>query len=80
MDYTPKIAKKDLEHGAYYAGRCRNANEARWNADRQCFVHWRTKFDNTFLEEIRHPEDEKMFDVFVVEAKIDRPKKEIPLK
>jgi hypothetical protein len=80
MDYTPKIAKADLEHGAYYAGRCRNANEARWDANIQRFVHWRTKFGHRFLEEICHPEDDKHFDVFVVEAKLDRPEREIPLK
>lgn len=79
MDYTPKIAKSELEHGAYYRGRCRNASEARWNAQRECFVHWRTKFAHTFLEEIRHPEDDKVFDVFVVEEKIDNPEREIPL-
>ncbi len=79
-NYTPKIAKADLEHGAYYAGRCRNAHQARWNASIQKFVHWRTKFNHTFLEEICHPEDEQHFDVFVVEAKLDRPEREIPLK
>ena len=78
--YVPKIAKKDLEHGAYYKGNCRNANEARWNADKNKFVHWRTKFNNTYLEEIRHPEDDKLFDVFVVEEKIETPTKEIPFK
>ena len=79
MDYTPKIAKADLEHGAYYKGRCRNANEARWNGVRECFVHWRTKFGSTFTEEIKHPEDDKDFDVFVVNEKIDKPEREIPL-
>jgi hypothetical protein len=79
MDYTPKIAKADLEHGAYYRGRCRNASEARWDANKQCFVHWRTKFGSTFKEEIRHPEDDKHFDVFVVNEKIDKPEREIPL-
>lgn len=79
-DYTPKIAKADLEHGAYYAGRCRNANEARWNANTQRFVHWRTKFGHKYLEEICHPEDEKHFDVFVVEKKIDIIAEEIPFK
>jgi hypothetical protein len=80
MDYTPKIAKVDLEHGAYYAGRCRNANEARWNENKQCFVHWRTKFGSKFLEEIKHPEDEKHFDVFVVEKKINIITEDIPIE
>jgi hypothetical protein len=79
-DYTPRIAKVNLEHGAYYAGRCRNASEARWDANKQRFVHWRTKFGHKYLEEICHPEDEKHFDVFVVECKIHIAKEEIPLK
>lgn len=77
--YIPKIAKKDLIHGAYYSGQCRNASEARWNADKQIFVHWRTKFNSTFLEEIKHPEDDNLFDVFVVEEILEQPTKEIPL-
>jgi hypothetical protein len=78
--YVPKIAKQDLIHGAYYTGRCRNADEARWNADRQVFVHWRTKFNETFLEEIKHPEDDQLFDVFVVEHILENPSKEISFK
>ena len=75
--YIPKIAKADLVHGEYYRGRCRNASIARWNADTQRFVHWRTKWHDTFTEEICHPEDEQYFDVFVVEA-LCEPEKEIP--
>ena len=77
-NYTPKIAKKDLIVGAYYKGRCRNANEARWNGS--VFIHWREKFDRIFLEEISHPEDDDVFDVFVVEELIENPSKEIPLE
>jgi len=75
--YIPKIAKADLIHGAYYKGRCRNANIARWNADTQRFVHWRTKFKFEYTEEICHPDDDDHFDVFVVEA-LCEPEKEIP--
>jgi hypothetical protein len=78
--YIAKVAKKDLVHGAYYTGRCRNASEARWNADKQVFVYWRTKFSSTFLEEINHPEDDKMFDVFVVKEIVEVPTKEIPFE
>ena len=78
MDYTPKIPKSKLAHGAYYYGRCRNATIARWNADVQRFVYWRTKFGESFVEEICHPEDDKVFDVFVVEREIDQPVKKIP--
>lgn len=76
MDYTPRIAKADLVHGAYYQGRCRNATIARWNAETQRFVHWRYKF-GWFVDTICHPEDEQDFDVFVVEAPCE-PEKEIP--
>lgn len=65
------IAKEQLIHGAYYFGRCRNAQVARWNADKQVFVHWRTKFGNRFLEEIKCPEDEARYDVFVTEGFLD---------
>lgn len=77
MDYVAKIAKKDLQHGKYYRGRCRNAAEARWNAEKQVFVHWRTKWGDKFLETIKHPEDELHFDVFVVECECD-PVEDIP--
>lgn len=73
------IAKKDLKHGAYYAGHCRNATEARWDAVRQVFVHWREKFRRTFTEDIYHPEDEQRFDVFIPERELAQPQKAIPL-
>ena len=79
MDYTPKIAKAELEHGAYYVGRCRNATEARGDANKNRFVHWRTKFGHKYLEEICHPEDDKHFDVFVVEKKTEIIAEDIPL-
>lgn len=77
-DYKAKIPKSDLVHGAYYYGSCRNASIARWNADKQRFFYWRTKFNYSFVEEICHPEDDKVFDVFVVEKEIDPPIKKIP--
>lgn len=77
-DYTPKIAKKDLVHGTYYTGRCRNASVARWNGELGKFIHWRHKFGHKFLEEICHPEDEQYYDVFVVEAVCENPEEEIP--
>lgn len=68
------IRKSELKAGAYYYGTCRNANYARWDGEK--FHHWRTKWGNSFLEEIRHPEDEKVWDVFTPEFEIER----IPLK
>lgn len=78
MDYTPKIKKEDLVHGEYYYGRCRNANIARWHEPLNRFIYWRTKFGQTFLEEICCPEDDKHFDVFVAEHIAGDPEKEIP--
>ncbi len=79
-DYTPVIPKLSLEHGAYYQGRCRNASIARWDGNRHVFVYYRNKFGHVFLEEIKCPEDDILFDVFVAESKIDKPEREIPLK
>lgn len=73
------ITKQQLEHGAYYAGHCRNATEARWDANRQLFFYWRYKFGQTFKEEICHPEDEQRYDVFIPEHKLIDHTKEIPL-
>lgn len=77
-DYAAGLKKAELEHGAYYRGICRNATEARWNAEEQRFYHWRTKFNYTFIETIRHYEDEAFFDIFTAFEKIDNPTKEIP--
>ena len=71
MDYIPKIAKQDLVHGEYYTGRCRNATVARWNAETQLFYHWRHKFGIKFVDEIKCPEDEPEYDVFVTHAVAD---------
>ena len=58
------IAKKNLKHGAYYYGTCRNAQIARWNEYDNLFYHWRNKFGNRFIETINHPDDEDHYDVF----------------
>lgn len=58
------VPKHLLEDGAYYVGKCRNASWARWNKDKDCFVHWRTKFKQRFLETIKHPDDDFTHDVF----------------
>lgn len=73
------LTKDMLVDGAYYVGRCRNATIARWSADRNCFLHWRRKFDAIFIEEIRHPVDEDTFDVFRPVYLLEHPKFEIPL-
>ena len=59
------ILKEDLKHCQYYIGVCRNSNVAKWDANRQKFIHLRTKFGKTFAEEINHPEDDDGFDLFI---------------
>lgn len=80
LGQLPMIPKTDLIDGAYYAGRCRNANIARWDAKGQRFRHWRTKWRSTFLEYIKHPEDEHVYDVFYPERRLDIVEREIPLE
>lgn len=58
------IAKKDLKHGAYYYGNCRNTTVARWNGEKQVFCHWRFKWGDRFIETICHPDDDAVYDVF----------------
>lgn len=65
------IAKKDLTHGAYYAGECRNADLARWDVTKEAFVYWRTKFGDSFIDVIYHPDDDEHFDVFVPHQRIE---------
>jgi hypothetical protein len=79
MDYVAKIPKKDLVHGQYYTGTCRNATVARWDAKLEKFLHWRKKFGHEYIEEIKHPEDEQYYDVFVVMEVCTNPEREIPL-
>lgn len=58
------IRKSDLKDGVTYLGNCRNAREAVWHADKDCFTYMRTKFGHTFPEDINHPEDDDGFDLF----------------
>jgi hypothetical protein len=71
------IPKNELIVGQYYRGRCRNAEVARWNG--KCFLYWRYKFGDYFLDEIRHPEDDKHYDVFYAQTVENNPQKEIPI-
>lgn len=59
----------ELEVGKIYRGQCRNAHHAYWNGIR--FVHQRTKFGDTFLERIEHPDNDQVYDVFTPEAEAD---------
>jgi hypothetical protein len=73
------IAKQDLTHGAYYRGRCRNAEIARWDGPSARFYYLRHKFGETFTEEIFHPEDTIGFDTFEPKAETPAPDNEIRL-
>lgn len=64
------IAKKDLINGVFYKGSCRNSEQAQWVAERDCFEIQRTKFGQTFPEDIKHPDDEAKYDVFTPLEKI----------
>lgn len=67
------IPKSSLVDGAYYKGFCRNTTYARWHEASHVFVYWRTKFDQRFLEEIKHPVDDQVYDVFFCVEKVDSP-------
>lgn len=68
------IPKDQLEEGAWYEGKCRNASKAQW--ERGKFHYQRYKFGHWFHEEIECPEDDTGFDVFFAFKKIDVPKQE----
>ena len=76
----PILPKDQLKHGRFYKGRCRNSTVARWNAEENCFYHWREKFGNIFIETIKYPTDETepWWDVFDVVEELPKPKFEIP--
>ena len=57
------IPKEELVVGKTYVGSCRNASEAVWNGNG--FTYMRTKFGNTYLEDINHFEDDDGYDVFI---------------
>jgi len=57
------IPKDKLIVGKTYIGNCRNASEAVWNGD--FFTYKRTKFGNTYDENINHFQDDDGYDVFV---------------
>lgn len=59
------IARGKLVNGMMYAGFCRNATTAVWHAAKDRFVILRTKFGNTFPEDVPHPADDDGYDVFV---------------
>jgi hypothetical protein len=59
------IRKEDLIDNVKYFGECRNASEAIWHADKQKFTYLRTKFKDTFHEDINHLADDDGYDLFI---------------
>jgi uncharacterized protein (DUF433 family) len=76
----PILPRDRLVHGRYYKGRCRNATTTRWNADENCFHHWREKFGRIYIETIKYPTDvvEPWWDVFDVVDELPGRRFEIP--
>ena len=70
------IPKHELVHGRWYEGACRNAEQARWNSEKQVFEYRRTKFGSTFWDEIEHPEDDRGYDLFFATTAINEPQGE----
>ena len=72
------IAKTDLQRGAYYYGRCRNAAVARWDGER--FWYRRFKLGGYQTDSVEHPDDYRGTDVFTPELRLDHlPKEVIPI-
>lgn len=72
------IPKAQLEIGAYYRGKCRNASIARWNGTK--FIYRRHKFTMVFFDDINHPEDDDGFDLFKPYSKEYDVEDELPLE
>lgn len=59
------IPKNELIDQNIYLGSCRNSEIAIWDKEKQCFIYNRNKFGEIFEEEIKHPEDDNGFDIFI---------------
>ncbi len=62
------IPLSELVDGAQYIGHCRNACVAVWHADRQEFAYDRQKFGQSYVEYIKPPELDNVYDVFYAQA------------
>lgn len=60
----PYIKKNFLRHGCYYTGESRNSDIARWDENKQKFIYLRHKFGFVIEEQICHPDDDSIYDVF----------------
>lgn len=71
------IPLNEMIVGECYNGRCRNATLAYWDGEK--FIHYRNKFGFIFLEDIKHPENEYRYDVFLPFTLAERNEKVIQL-
>lgn len=72
------IPKKDLKKNTYYRGKCRNASVALWNGFE--FIYVRTKFSSSFNEDIKHPEDDNGYDLFIPLSIEENPEDHLRIK
>lgn len=66
------IPKEQLEEGQWYQGKCRNTTAAQYVNGK--FMYTRYKFGFSFLDEVECPEDDRGYDVFFAQEKIDDPR------
>lgn len=59
------LPKSELIDGKKYYGSCRNASEAIWHQDKNCFTYTRYKFGFVYEEDINHFEDDDRSDLFI---------------
>jgi hypothetical protein len=64
------IPKGLLKDGAYYLGDHRRATVARWNAVKNKFEYWRTKFSAKYIDTCNHFEDDDGYSLFVPIAEV----------
>ena len=65
------IPKNQLKDKQYYKGSCRNSEYAIWLSEIEMFIYMRTKFCDTYAEDIHCPEDDNRYDVFYAEKECD---------
>lgn len=64
------LKASELKDGVYYFGKCRNAYVARWDAKREKFTYIREKFGDRFPEDIRPPEFDNGYDLFIAVCEV----------
>lgn len=65
------IKKSNLKHEQWYYGSCRNSSTAKWNSQKNIFEYVRTKFGQSYWDQIEHPEDDTGYDIFIPIIEID---------